>query len=79
MSQLLSPASTPPKPQPRLEIDWTRCDAHGLCAALLPERIQLDEWGFPVLAGGGLDPELVGHARRAVLACPALALRLETA
>ncbi len=31
----------------KLEIDWTRCDGHGMCAALLPGRIALDEWGFP--------------------------------
>jgi ferredoxin len=62
--------------RPRLEIDWTRCDGHGLCAALFPEGVQLDDWGFPILAEGGLDADLVEHARRAVFACPALALRL---
>jgi ferredoxin len=61
----------------RIEIDWTRCDAHGLCAALLPERIVLDEWGYPLLRPGAVgDAELPG-VRRAVAACPALALRLE--
>jgi ferredoxin len=58
----------------RLEIDWTRCDGHGLCATLLPELITLDEWGFPVIDGAtGPDDRAV---RRAVLGCPALALRL---
>jgi ferredoxin len=60
----------------KLEIDWTRCDAHGLCARLLPERIAVDEWGFPLVADSGIDPALVRHARRAVAACPQLALRL---
>jgi ferredoxin len=60
-----------------LEIDWTRCDGHGLCAVLLPERIQLDEWGFPVIARKPVDGGLVAEARRTVAACPALALRLE--
>ncbi len=32
-----------------LEIDWTRCDGHGLCADLVPDRIVLDEWGFPLI------------------------------
>ncbi len=59
-----------------LTVDWTRCDGHGLCAALLPGRITLDDWGFPLIAEQGYeDPE--GDERRAVLACPALALRLE--
>jgi len=61
----------------RLEIDWTRCDGHGLCARLLPERIALDEHGFPVLPDRDVGEDLVPHARRAVAACPQLALRLE--
>jgi ferredoxin len=61
----------------RIEVDWTRCDAHGLCAALVPEVVSLDEWGFPIVAGIGLDSETEVHARRAALACPALALRIE--
>ena len=62
----------------RLETDWTRCDGHGVCRALLPERIELDEWGFPILRDGAVsaDPDELGAARRAVSACPALALRL---
>lgn len=58
-----------------LVIDWTRCDGHGMCARLLPERIQLDEWGFPIL-DPAIDGSLIRDARRAALACPALALRL---
>jgi ferredoxin len=58
-----------------LQIDWTRCDGHGLCAALLPEAVALDEWGFPVIDQTRLPGERA--IRRAVGACPALALRLE--
>jgi ferredoxin len=61
----------------RLEIDWTRCDGHGLCARLLPERISLDERGFPVLPDREIGAQLLPHARRAVAVCPRLALRLE--
>jgi ferredoxin len=61
----------------RLEIDWTRCDGHGLCARLLPERISLDEYGFPVVPDREVALELLPHARRAVAVCPRLALRLE--
>jgi ferredoxin len=61
--------------QAALEVDWTRCDGHGLCAALLPTLITRDEWGFPIIAA---DSGLVSHRelRRAVTVCPALALRL---
>jgi ferredoxin len=58
----------------RVQIDWTRCDAHGLCAALAPHRIALDEWGFPVIAPAPLSE---AEARRVVAACPALALRVQ--
>jgi ferredoxin len=61
-----------------LAVDWTRCDGHGLCAQLLPSRIALDEWGFPILPERPLDPRELRSARRAVAACPALALRLTT-
>ena len=61
----------------KLRIDPIACTGHGLCAELFPERIWLDEWGYPVIEDGALTPELLAHARRAVDACPTLALRLE--
>lgn len=61
----------------RLEIDWTRCDGHGMCAPLLPQRVQLDEWGFPVIDASELSRDEVKAARLAVQSCPQLALRLE--
>ena len=59
----------------RLEIDPIACTGHGLCADLLPELIELDEWGYPIIHAD-VPPGLAAHARRAVNACPALALRL---
>lgn len=53
------------------------CDAHGLCAELFPERIELDEWGYPIIDGSPVPRSLEAHARRAVAACPVLALKLE--
>lgn len=61
----------------QLRLDPIACTGHGLCAELFPERIWLDEWGYPVIQGGELSGELLAHARRAVGACPTLALRLE--
>jgi ferredoxin len=60
----------------QLHWDPTACNGHGLCADLLPERIELDEWGYPVILGD-VPPGLARHARRAVRACPVLALRLQ--
>ena len=64
--------------QRHLEIDWTRCDGHGLCAALFPEAVHLDEWGFPVIERGPLAGDQLAHARRAAASCPALALRVDS-
>jgi ferredoxin len=60
----------------RLDVDPIKCDAHGLCAELLPELIQLDDWGYPILQPGTVPAVLEGMARRAVRACPTLALLL---
>jgi ferredoxin len=59
-----------------LRADPIACSGHGLCAELLPELISLDEWGYPVIAGGPVPLRLAREARRAVTDCPALALRL---
>lgn len=59
----------------QLQLDPIACDAHGLCAALLPELISLDDWGYPIVAAGEIPPHLKAHARRAADACPTLALR----
>jgi ferredoxin len=64
----------------RLRVDWVACDGRGLCVELLPELLDRDEWGYPLARDGTPEPAvpagLVGHARRAVGACPKLALRL---
>lgn len=59
-----------------IAVDWTRCDGHGLCSRILPERITLDEWGFPVLDRASLDPSLHSAAALAARTCPVLALRI---
>ncbi|HEY7131818.1 MAG TPA: ferredoxin [Candidatus Limnocylindrales bacterium] len=59
-----------------LAIDRIACDGFGMCAELLPELIELDDWGYPIVGDDGVPDELVDHARRAVAVCPVLALRL---
>ena len=60
-----------------LRVDWPQCRARGLCAELLPERIQVDEWGYPVVLGP-VQPGEERLAREAVSACPRRALHLRT-
>jgi ferredoxin len=59
-----------------LNIDRIACDGRGMCAELLPELIDLDEWGYPIVRVAEIPPHLAEHARRAVEVCPALAFRL---
>ena len=53
------------------------CEAHGMCAELLPERITLDEWGYTIVDGEPLHGSQVEHAIRAARACPTFALLVE--
>jgi len=59
-----------------LRVNPIACTGHGVCAELLPELISLDEWGFPIVDPAPVPPALDLEARRAVAACPALALKL---
>jgi ferredoxin len=60
----------------RIRVDPIACDGHGVCADLFPERIRLDDWGYPILDPTPIPSELRDHAQRAVTACPKLALAL---
>jgi len=59
-----------------LAVDRIRCDGHGVCAELVPELIELDDWGYPIIGNAPIPDAIRAHARRAVSSCPALALRL---
>ena len=63
----------------RLRVNPITCEAHGLCAELLPELIRLDDWGYPIIEQAVVPGELEGLARKAVDVCPTLALLLERA
>jgi len=57
-------------------VDRISCDGFGTCAQLLPERIILDEWGYPIIDTAPVKGSELQHAKRAVNACPRLALKL---
>lgn len=60
----------------RLTVNPIACTGHGACSELFPEHIRLDDWGYPMLDDAAVTDEQLVHARRAVAACPTLALRL---
>ena len=59
-----------------LRVNPIACEAHGVCAELLPELITQDPWGYPIVAPGPVPDALLPLARRATAACPTLALLL---
>jgi ferredoxin len=60
-----------------LRVNPITCEAHGLCAGLFPEWIELDEWGYPIVDDAPIPTHFLEHAQRAAEACPTLALLLE--
>ena len=61
----------------RVRVNPITCEAHGMCSELLPERITLDEWGYPIVDGTPVEGEVLAHAERAAQACPTFALLIE--
>jgi ferredoxin len=60
-----------------LRVNPIACTGRGVCAELLPEFIAMDPWGYPIVPRAELDDELLDLARKAVAACPVLALTLQ--
>ncbi len=61
----------------RVRVDPVACDAYGFCAEILPERVRLDEWGYPIVDGTPISGELMELATRAAAECPRRAVLLE--
>ena len=64
--------------QRRLRVNPTLCTGFGYCAEIVPELIDVDDWGYPIVSRKPIeDDRLLGLARRAVTTCPRLALVIE--
>jgi ferredoxin len=61
----------------RLRVDPVACDGFGYCAELLPEIVDIDEWGYPIITTEAIPSHLSALARRAVRDCPRRALLIE--
>ena len=60
----------------RVVVDRTLCSGHGVCAHTLLRRVDLDEWGYPIVRDDVVDVE---DGTLAVKLCPARALSLRPA
>ncbi len=61
----------------RLRVDPVACDGIGICARVAADLVELDSWGFPILAASALEKGQERQAKRAVRACPRRALLLQ--
>jgi ferredoxin len=61
----------------QLRVNPIRCEAYGLYAELLPELVELDDRGYPIVDGRPVARSLVKRARKAATLCLRLALALE--
>jgi ferredoxin len=60
-----------------LRVNPIACVGYGMCAELLPEAIELDRWGYPIVSAPQIPRPLAGYARKAAAACPTMALLVE--
>ena len=51
-------------------IDRIACDGFGMCAELLPELIELDDWGYPIVKSAAVPDALLDHAEAGGRALP---------
>ncbi|WP_071888505.1 MULTISPECIES: ferredoxin [Mycolicibacterium] len=62
----------------QLAIDADLCQGHGRCLEILPDRIDADDLGYPVVTNGaaGLDGQELARIHSAVDNCPEGAVSL---
>jgi ferredoxin len=58
-----------------LELDRDTCAGHGLCSAVAPDLIEIDDEGYPMF-GDSVPQDQVEPGRDAVTACPEQAFKL---
>ena len=42
----------------RIRVNPVGCVGHGLCAEILPELVELDDWGYPIVGRDSIPPDL---------------------
>lgn len=61
----------------RIDVDWDRCEGHGICADQAPKVFSLDDEGelHHAFDGSDIPDDLEASARSAIGVCPVAALR----
>lgn len=61
----------------KIDIDWDRCEGHGICAEQAPQVFSIDDKGelHHAYDGAEIPDELTSGARSAIGVCPVAALR----
>ncbi|AMY20269.1 ferredoxin [Rhodococcus kroppenstedtii] len=59
----------------RIDVDYDRCEGHGLCEDQAPEVFRLDDAGDLHLQHEEIPADQVAAVQSAVAACPVAALR----
>jgi ferredoxin len=61
---------------PRIEVDFDRCEGHGLCEQTAPDVFRLDDEGELHLTHEEVTPERESAVAAAVRVCPVAALKV---
>jgi ferredoxin len=61
----------------RVDVNWDRCEGHGMCADVAPELFELDDEGELHVLREDVPDELRRKAESAMRLCPVAALRLQ--
>lgn len=61
----------------KIDIDWDRCEGHGICAEQAPQVFSIDDESelHHAYDGAEIPDELTSGARSAIGVCPVAALR----
>ncbi|WP_141581803.1 NADH-quinone oxidoreductase subunit NuoF family protein [Actinomadura sp. WMMA1423] len=62
----------------QLAVDWSRCAGHKLCSHLIPDLVELDRFGYPVITRTDVPSRLLRDTVKAAEMCPALALSIRS-
>jgi ferredoxin len=60
----------------RIVIDSESCTGHGLCYGVAKRLLHFDDRGYGVVIRAELDASVMDEARRAVAACPEMAIQI---